>query len=188
MAFPAFFFWGLTLRQKPMGCDTRVFVRIGTAYYTYNLRDSASLNLRFLISKVEGDDNTCPIKLWALQASGFQHARHTLGICPGCAPFLRRLIATGITSTKELRWLGYRTDLFVRLSLVPKPKKLVDHLQEIEHVGDLGQPAAYELECLWGQQLRRNLHIHGTSCWEHHSSVRRKNWVSTPHTKPQELS
>lgn len=73
---------------------------------------------------------------------------NTVGICPGCAPFLGRLIATGTTSTKELRWLGYRTDLFVRLSLVPKSKKRVDHLQETEHVGDLGQPASYELDCL----------------------------------------
>lgn len=47
---------------------------------------------------------------------------------PWITRFLGQLVATGITLTKELRWLGFGADLFIGLHLVPKPQKLVDYL------------------------------------------------------------
>lgn len=41
---------------------------------------------------------------------------------------------------------------------------------------------------VWPTAQKRTMHIHVTSPWEFHSSMRRKNWVSTQNTKPQELS
>ena len=35
-------------------------------------------------------------------------------IYSGCAQFLGLRVATGIPSTKEVRWVGYQTDLLVR--------------------------------------------------------------------------
>lgn len=41
---------------------------------------------------------------------------------------------------------------------------------------------------VWPIARKGTVHIHITSCWKYNNVVRRKNWVSTPNTKPQEFS
>lgn len=106
---------------------------------------------------------------------------HIVGIHSGYAQFLGLLIAIGITPRRKSRWHGYQTYSFVRLA---GAQAYVEH-SSLE-TWDYLHPV-YLNVCVANSSEGNctNLcHI----LLSLPSSVRRKNWVSTASTKPQELS
>lgn len=147
---------------------------------------SPSLNTRFLPSKVEGDDNVTSqsCEHWRIMLSG---AWHTVDPHLGCAQFFGLLQWNYFDKGVEVACLRnrfvYRVTFGVQAS--EAGWLFVGHWA----VWRPGATCLFNIWMfVWPAAQKRTKHICIISPREFHSSMRRKNWVSTPNMKPQDLS
>lgn len=122
--------------------------------------------------------------LWALGESSFQRAQHTVDIHLGLPGSLDSLLLLELLWQRS--WGGLALELIYLSGYIWCPS-LRSWLTICRTLSSLETWDHLHLKCLnvcVANSSKRTKHIHVTSPWEFRISMRRKNWVSTPNTKP----